>query len=232
MKTQSSKLSWAMMPAIVLLIGAMAATSFAASTNGTEAAVQNRTEVAEAEQLLASLGYLVANTDGRIDFMSRHAVMAFQKVEGLKRTGVLTASVLERLRTASAPSAKYGGPAHIEVDITRQVLFLVDDNSNVTLVVPVSTGSGERYYDKERKKWDVASTPRGQFKIERKINGARKAPLGQIYYPSYFHEGWAVHGSSSIPAKPASHGCVRVPRGADEKLFGMMPVGTTIYLYD
>ena len=220
------------MPAIMLLIGAMAATSFAASTNGTEAVVQNRTEVAEAEQLLASLGYLVANTDGRIDFMSRHAVMAFQKVEGLKRTGVLTASVLERLRTASAPSAKYGGPAHIEVDITRQVLFLVDDNSNVTLVVPVSTGSGERYYDKERKKWDVASTPRGQFKIERKINGARKAPLGQIYYPSYFHEGWAVHGSSSIPAKPASHGCVRVPRGADEKLFGMMPVGTTIYLYD
>jgi lipoprotein-anchoring transpeptidase ErfK/SrfK len=222
-----------MIPAMTLLIGAMATIGIAATkNNGGESAIQNRPEIVEAEQLLANLGYLVTNSNGRIDFMTRHAVMAFQKVEGLKRTGVLTASVLERLRAASAPAARFGGPAHIEVDITRQVLLMVNDDGAVSLIVPVSTGSGERYFDKDRKRWDVASTPRGEFRIERKINGARKAPLGQIYYPSYFHEGWAIHGSGSIPSKPASHGCVRVPRGADEKLFGMMPVGMSIYLYD
>ena len=216
---------------MLLLIGAIVSTGLAAN-NGSEAAITDRSEIIEAEQILANLGYMIANSDGRIDAMTRHAVMAFQKVEGLKRTGVLTPSVLERLRAASAPTPKYNGPAHVEVDITRQVLFVVNDEGAVTLIVPVSTGSGEKYFDKSKGKWDVASTPRGTFKIQRKINGARTAPLGQIYYPSYFKEGWAVHGSGSIPPKPASHGCVRVPRGADQKLFGMMPVGMQIYLYD
>ena len=217
---------------MLLLIGALVSSALAANNNGGEAAIQNRSQISEAEQILANLGYMVTNSDGRMDVITRHAVMAFQKVEGMKRTGVLTSSVLERLRAASAPAPKYNGPAHVEVDITRQVLFVVDDEGKVTTIVPVSTGSGERYFDKTRGKWDVANTPRGEFKIQRKINGARTAPLGQIYYPSYFHEGWAVHGSNSIPPKPASHGCVRVPRGADQKLFGMMPVGMKIYLYD
>ena len=231
MRFITSKLRRATVPAMMILIGAMAINAFA-STRSSEQALQNTTEIAEAEQLLANLGYLVENPDGKLDFMSRHAVMAFQKVEGLKRTGVLTASVLERMREAATPAAKHGGPAHIEVDLKRQVLFMVNDEGNVTLIVPISSGSGEKYYDKTIKKWEVASTPRGEFKIERKINGLRKAPLGTIYYPSYFKQGWAIHGSNSIPPRPASHGCVRVPRGADKKLFKMMPVGTKIYLYD
>jgi lipoprotein-anchoring transpeptidase ErfK/SrfK len=216
---------------MLLLFGAIVSTGLAAN-NGSDAAITDRSSITEAEQILANLGYMVANSDGRIDAITRHAVMAFQKVEGLKRTGVLTPAVLEKLRAASTPTPKYGGPAHVEVDVTRQVLFVVDDEGKVTTIVPVSTGSGEKYFFKRKGKWDVASTPRGEFKVQRKINGARKAPLGNIYYPSYFKEGWAVHGSASIPPKPASHGCVRVPRGADQKLFGMMPVGMKIYLYD
>ena len=229
MNTKLSKIGRIIIPAIMLLTGAF--NVFAANGNA-EPAVQSATQIAEAEQILGSLGYLTENADGRLDFMSRHAIMAFQKVEGLKRTGVLTASLLEKMREASTPTAKYDGPAHVEVDLTRQVLFMVGDDGKVNLIVPVSSGNGERYWDKERKKYEVASTPRGEFKIQRKINGTRKAPLGSIYYPSYFLGGWAVHGSASIPPKPASHGCVRVPRGADKKLFGMMPKGMTIYLYD
>jgi lipoprotein-anchoring transpeptidase ErfK/SrfK len=216
---------------MMLLIGAMTINAFGSTRSG-EQVVRNTTEIAEAEQLLANLGYMVESPDGKLDFMSRHAVMAFQKVEGLKRTGELTASVLEKIREAATPKAKYSGAAHIEVDLKRQVLFMVNDEGNITLIVPISSGSGEKYYDKQRKKWEVASTPRGEFSIERKINGHRKAPLGMIYYPSYFKQGWAIHGSNSIPPRPASHGCVRVPRGADKKLFKMMPVGMKIYLYD
>lgn len=232
MKSQKSSQSWKFIPAIIVLLTSLATASLAANNDGAEAAIQSPSQITEAKQMLANLGYWINKTDGRVDPVTRHAVMAFQKVEGLRRTGVLTPSVLERLRAASTPTPKYSGPAHVEVDITRQVLFVVNDEGAVSLIVPVSTGSGERYFDKSRGKWDVASTPRGEFKIQRKINGARTAPLGQIYYPSYFKEGWAVHGSGSIPAKPASHGCVRVPRGADQKLFGMMPVGMQIYLYD
>ena len=203
-----------------------------AMANKTEQAIQSKSQIAEAEQLLGDQGYLTENADGRLDFMSRHAIMAFQKVHGLKRTGVLSASLLEKMREASTPEAKHGGPAHIEVDLTRQVLFMVGDDGKVNLIVPISSGSGEKYWDKTTKKFEVASTPRGEFKIQRKINGTRKAPLGSIYYPSYFLRGWAVHGSASIPPKPASHGCVRVPRGADKILFKQMPVGMSIHLYD
>lgn len=231
MRFITSKLRRATVPAMMLLIGAMAINAFGSTRNG-EQVVRNTTEIAEAEQLLANLGYMIESPDGKLDFMSRHAVMAFQKVEGLKRTGELTASLLEKIREAATPTAKYSGAAHIEVDLKRQVLFMVNDEGNVTLIVPISSGSGEKYYDKSTNKWEVASTPRGEFKIERKINGLRKAPLGTIYYPTYFKQGWAIHGSNSIPPRPASHGCVRVPRGADKKLFKMMPVGMKIYLYD
>jgi N-acetylmuramoyl-L-alanine amidase len=226
-----TKIRRAMAPALMLLIGAMATTAFAKTNNG-ENAIQNTTLIAEAEQILSNLGYAVDNADGKLDFNSRHAVMAFQKVEGLKRTGVLTASLLERIREASTPAAKYDGPAHVEVDITRQVLFMVNDEGKVTLIVPISSGSGEKYWDKSRNRYEVASTPRGVFTFNRKFNGHRKAPLGTLYYPSYFKEGWAVHGSNSIPPKAASHGCVRVPRGMDKKLFGMMPIGMKIHIYD
>src|SRR5688572_2938894 len=229
MNTKLSKIGRIMVPAIMLLTGAF--NVFGANGN-IEPAVQNATQIAEAEQILASLGYLTENADGKLDFNSRHAIMAFQKVEGLKRTGVLTASVLEKMREASTPAAKHEGPAHVEVDITRQVLFMVNDEGKVTLIVPISSGSGEKYWDKTRKRFEVASTPRGEFSFNRKVNGHRKAPLGTLYYPSYFKEGWAVHGSNSIPPKAASHGCVRVPRGMDKKLFGMMPMGMKIYIYD
>lgn len=209
----------------------LAATGVMANGNA-EQAVREKTHIAEAEQLLTDLGYLTTNTDGRLDFMSRHAIMAFQKVEGLKRTGVLTASLLEKMREASTPTAKYSGAAHVEVDISRQVLFMVGDDGVVNLIVPISSGSGEKYWDKSRNRFEFASTPRGVFTFKRKVNGNRKAPLGTLYYPSYFKEGWAVHGSPSIPPKPASHGCVRVPRGADKILFGKMPIGMKIYIYD
>lgn len=225
MNTQLTKIRRAIIPVIIVLIGA--ANAFANQT-----AIKNTTQIAEAEQLLANLGYMTENADGKLDFMSRHAIMAFQKVEGLKRTGVLTASLLEKMREASTPAAKYDGSAHIEVDISRQVLFMVNDEGAVYLIVPISSGNNEKYWDKTRNRYEVASTPRGEFKINRKVNGHRKAPLGTLYYPSYFKEGWAIHGSNSIPPKPASHGCVRVPRGADKKLFGMMPTGMKIYIYD
>jgi len=38
-----------------------------------------------------------------------------------------------------------------------------------------------------------------------------EAPLGKLYNPVYFVGGIAVHGAPSVPNRPASHGCVRIP---------------------
>jgi lipoprotein-anchoring transpeptidase ErfK/SrfK len=134
------------------------------------------------------------------------------------------------MRSASRPTPKYAGEAHVEIDITRQVIFLVDGGGQVTNVLSTSTGSGERYFSEG--KWDRAYTPRGQFRITRQIKGVRKAPLGTIYNPSYFNGGIAIHGSNSIPVTAASHGCARIPRFADKAFVEMVQVGMRVYVYD
>ena len=189
----------------------------------------NRARVSEAETLLANLGYWVIKADGVTDASTRHAIVAFQKAEGMKRTGVLTEDVLERMRTATRPAAKYAGESHVEIDLARQILMVVGDDGQVSRVLPISSGSGEWYVSEGKRQ--KAYTPTGEFKVTRQIKGTRKAPLGNIYYPSYFHEGWAIHGSNSIPVKPASHGCARVPRFAEKELSNMLHVGMPVFVY-
>jgi lipoprotein-anchoring transpeptidase ErfK/SrfK len=132
---------------------------------------------------------------------------------------------------ASRPEPRFHtGRGHIEIDITRQVLFLTDDQDTVVRILPVSTGNEERYFDQG--KWQIAHTPRGAFRIERKINGVRHASLGDLYYPNYFYGGVAIHGSLSVPPTPVSHGCVRIPRYADKAFSGLVPVGMEVFVYD
>jgi len=209
----------------IILLGTVSA--FAV---GNGEADKRRTMTLQAEQMLSDLGYWIVKIDGASDDSTRQAILAFQKVEGLKRTGVLNDQVLEALRNAPRPTARYSGPAHVEIDISRQVIFLVDDQAHVVKVLSTSTGSGERYFSEG--KWERAYTPRGQFTISRQIKGVRKAPLGTIYNPSYFNGGIAIHGSNSVPATAASHGCARIPRFADADFVNMVQVGMPVYVYD
>lgn len=182
-----------------------------------------------AEQRLWDLGYWAGPIDGTFDSGSRHALVAFQKVEGQPRTGNLTRTELEALQKASRPQPRYSGYAHIEIDLTRQVLFVIDETGSVSRILPVSSGNERHYVD--RGQVHRAHTPRGTFKVLRKINGWRLSSLGLMYYPSYIFNGIAVHGSLSVPAQPASHGCIRVPMFAAKELSGLMPVGIEVCVY-
>ena len=214
-----------------LVILAIASVSVYANANDkATSAEKSAARVKEAEELLSNLGYWITKVDGKSDDSTRQAVIAFQKVEGMKRTGVLDERMLSTLRLATRPAAKHKGAAHVEIDITKQVILLVDDAGEVTKVLSTSTGSGERYFSEG--KWQTAYTPRGTFKIQRQIRGTRKAPLGSLYNPSYFNGGIAIHGSNSIPVKAASHGCARIPRFADKEFVNLVRVGMPVYVYD
>ena len=104
-----------MLSALVALIALGGVDAFASGK-----AEALRAKTLQAEQILADLGYWVISVDGASDDSTRQAIMAFQKVEGLKRTGVLTDQVLEAMRNASRPAAKHSGAAHVEIDIARQ----------------------------------------------------------------------------------------------------------------
>lgn len=186
-------------------------------------------EKLEAEEILANLGYWTTVDENRGSAF-RHALIAFQKVEGHKRTGKLTRAELEALRMATKPVPRETGFPHVEVDLSRQVLFVVDSDGSVSHILPVSTGNEKPYMDQG--KLQVAHTPRGKFKVFRKIRGWRTSTLGQLYYPNYIYGGIAIHGSSSVPIHAASHGCIRIPMYAAKPLSAMLAVGTDVIVYD
>lgn len=187
-------------------------------------------EILEAEQRLADFGYWTGPVDGVFDGASQHALVAFQKIEGRKRTGKLTPAELEAMRLAEAPEPRDQTYSHFEVDISRQVLLLVSEQGKVTKILPVSSGNEKHYIDGGRVQ--RAHTPRGHFTVLRKTAGWRRSRLGLLYYPSYIHNGIAIHGSPSVPPLPASHGCIRIPMFAAKEMAELTPVGTTVVVYE
>jgi PKD repeat protein len=175
--------------------------------------------VAQLGDLLRRLHYAApygASFDGRM----LDAVYAFEKVQGLARTGVADPRLWRALAAAHTPPPRYAQPAgHLEVDKGRQVLYVVR-GSRVALIVPVSTAGLPGKF-----------TPVGRFSIYRKVTGFDPSPLGTLYDPMYFTGGYAIHGNPSVPPYPASHGCVRVPMWIAARLYATNPYGETVYVY-
>ena len=183
-------------------------------------ATLTRAEAKQAQTHLAEMGY----------GQGPNALIAFQKYESRHVNGKLNREEFEAITHASAPKPRDPGYKHVEVDLDRQVLLLIDENGDLRKVLPVSTGSNKQYHEKGMR--GFAYTPRGRFKIYAKIAGWRESPLGMLYYPNYFSDGLAIHGNSSVPDSPQSHGCIRVPNSAAPDLFKQLPVGTIVLIYD
>src|SRR5205085_2318710 len=90
-------------------------------------------EVLKLEQQLAAQKYDPGKVDGRFDSATGHAVMAFQKVHGLKRTSRATSDVLNLIGTVGAPGPLLasGAANRLEVDLPRQTLQLWKSGSRL-----------------------------------------------------------------------------------------------------
>ena len=221
-------------------------TTFAPSTTttfvetGISASGQRSGQSAQASQLkLLELGFWLADPNGKFDDTTTQAVMAFQKYFQLRPTGSInaaTAHLLEEITNPATATTKEGTLA--EVDKSRQLLFLVEDGIT-TYVMNASTGDDRAYEEPDGNTPGViikgtAVTPAGTFKIDReRPDGWWIGDLGQIYRPKYFIGGVAIHGSMSVPAYPASHGCVRVTVKAMDFIWDndILPRGTQVLVY-
>lgn len=188
------------------------------------------TERKQAERRLSEMGYKAGPADGVIDEATKSALVLFQKWEGRKVTGQLTRAEFDAILDAEPPQPRDPGYAHVEVDVDKQLLLLIDSDGAVAKMLPVSTGSNKQYNEKGIR--GLAYTPRGRFRIYAKIAGWRKSPLGLLYYPNYFSDGLAIHGNPSVPRTPQSHGCVRIPMSAAQAISKRLPVGTILLIYD
>ena len=213
---------------ICLLLILAASTAHAQHGNHRNASL-TRAEVREAELRLSHLGYWTGALDGSLDPATRSALIAFQKWEGRPVTGRFTLDELEVIRSSESPRARETGYAHVEVDVDRQVLLIVDEGGGVR-VLPVSTGNGKRFINGREK--SISYTPRGRFMVYRKGFGWEKGSLGSVYYPNDISGGVAIHGSRSVPNEPASHGCIRIPMFAAREVSSIMKLGTIVLVYD
>lgn len=196
--------------------------------------VLTRDETGEAvravQTRLTELGYWNGGADGEYGALTGQAVLALQKANGLQRDGVLGPVSRQALLDGARPQARSSSDRVIEIDLDRQLLLVVDDG-RVSWVLNTSTGSNDYYtYGGEQ---HLADTPTGTFTVQRQIDGLRISHLGELWRPKYFNGGIAIHGSPSVPAYPASHGCVRLTDAAMNWLWsnGIAPVGTPVWVY-
>ena len=172
------------------------------------------------QERLASLGFWLGTPDGRFGTSTFHAVVAFQKVHGLPRDGIAGPVTMRAVSLADRPTPRSTSGALIEIDLSRQILT-VATGGRATWVVDVSTGI------------TPGSTPKGEFRVFRQVNGYDVGPLGVLYRPKYFRNGVAIHGYPVVPSEPASHGCVRVTNAVMDWLWSQnaVPIGTTVWVY-
>jgi len=179
---------------------------------------------------LAALHYDIGAVDGSFGDDTSHAVVAFQKVNGLSPTGTADSATWSALFHPIIPTAKYDYPgASIEVDLTRQVVYLVRDGK-IESIFDASTGGGYEFVSKGVTK--VAITPTGTYRIYlMQIDGWYESSVGWMYRSSFFLRGFALHGEVSVPPFPASHGCVRVTLSAINRLWPGLYLGMLVSIY-
>lgn len=120
-----------------------------------------------------------------------------------------------------AVAAQQSAPAkRVEIDKTVQLLRAYEDDKLV-FQTNVSTG-----------KWDRA-TPNGQFaaKSKQRMHYSKLYKNAPMPYSVEVVGNVFIHGFSSVPKRPASHGCIRVPlTGANpaKQFFDWVEIGTPI----
>jgi hypothetical protein len=148
------------------------------------------------QRRLSRLGYVVG-APGILDARTSRAVLAFRKVSMMARTQTADRAVFRRLvRGGGAFPVRYPKHGHhVEADLTRQVIALID-HGTVRRIYPISSGK--------------PSTPTvlGSYRVYRKEPGTNDHGM---VFSSYFTGGYAIHGYADVPTYPASHGCLRAP---------------------
>jgi hypothetical protein len=174
------------------------------------------------QRRLAALGYLTRDAvNGKYDYRTQQAVLAFQAWEGLDRDGVAGTKTQARLADAGRPKPQEDEDGkYVEVYRDRGVVLLVEDG-RVTRAIHTSTGVGQNSTD--------LGTPTGEFEITRKEQRSWLVPFKQwAPYAAYWNGGYGFYGAADVPAGAASFGGARIPLPEAKIVWGFVDVGTPV----
>lgn len=212
--------------AIVFLLIAllMAAMAQPVAADAIDPGVAQSSLVQHLQRQLAERGFYRGELDGEYGPQTSQAVMAFHKHLGLERSFSWQPADWRHLEHFE-PIA-FRGERSIEIDLDRQLLYFHRAPDDVA-IIPISSGNGERFVNASGR-LVTARTPEGEFQLRSHVPGLRVSYLGALWKPWYFYGGYAIHGSSSVPGHPASHGCVRVPNWEADWLSTELSLGLTL----
>lgn len=165
---------------------------------------------------LGNLGY-VTPLGGRFDAATARAVVAFRKTNAMARRPTAGRAVLSKLfRGEGGFTLRHPRSGkHVEFDFSRQVLVLAR-GARVERIYHAASGK--------------RSTPTvfGTFSFYRKQPGTNAK---EMVWSNYFIRGYAIHGYKSVPVRPASHGCIRVPIPDAVSISRWISLGDRIHVY-
>ena len=182
------------------------------------------------QQRLSALGYWLGTPDGTYGDATQQAVWALQKAAGISRSGVVGPATQEALAAGVLPQPRSTSGYVIEIDLEDDLVMFVT-NGRIDEVLNTSTGGGYTYT--QDGVTAVATTPTGHFSIYRQVNGLVVDSLGSLWRPKFFDAGFALHGDTSVPPEPVSHGCARVSNEAINWIWAnnVAPIGTAVWVY-
>ena len=168
-------------------------------------------------RLLQGLGFHTGTKGKKVTEGTRLAIKAFRKTNGMRRSERYSPAIFRSLLQGRGafPVQHPKDGRHVEVDISRQVMALIEGDRPVH-TFHVATGTGG------------TPTVRGSFRFYRKEPGYNSL---RMYFSVYFIRGYATHGYSSVPNGRASHGCVRNPIRFSRFIYNWIDIGMPIHVY-
>ncbi|QYC38899.1 hypothetical protein Nocox_06360 [Nonomuraea coxensis DSM 45129] len=186
-------------------------------------------EVRALQRRLHQGGFYFGRYNGVYDEQTKFAVWALQKTRRMMPRGAVGPEVWKALdrRSRQRPLVPRGAANRVEVDLSYQLLT-VYRNRRPVLTSHISSGAEVRYCKDGR--CGTAITPVGDFRVTSRAPGWTTGRLGSMFNSLYFVGGIALHGSTQVPLRPASHGCVRVPITVSKRLFELVKIGDPVYV--
>jgi hypothetical protein len=185
------------------------------SVDGNIGAGQGGAAVRLLQKGLARLHYAVPRS-GVYDAGTQRAVLAWRKLTHRARTFTASRDVLLGVLAGRGSwNVRHSRDGHhVEADLSRQVLALIDGD-RVQRIYHMSSGK--------------PSTPTvlGRFHVYRKDLGTNSHGMVDA---NYFIGGYAIHGYAEVPTYNASHGCLRVPIPNALSIYRWLRLGDVVWV--